>query len=415
MSVSSSCLEAQRDELAVLGSILGPDLIESDVGLRWRIAADIGSERVITLLPWKADLRLQFLPDIVACATLPPSYPEQQPPIFYFDCYWLPQSVLTQWAADAANLWSPGRVCLYDVCLMLQEACEAHVSQLHELDFHSIFPSAPSCGSRCDEAVGPSGADATPSTSDDVRRVLVAFDQRRSEEAFKNTHFACPICLETKTGPCCYRFISCRHVSCRSCLGGYFASIIVEGAAASVGCPITSCRTPPLDVELKLLVAPDIYERYERLTLERSLLCCGAVDCPLCKKPAWPEHAQPHVSAGAAALSAHETNAYRNLARCGYCGYSFCMLCRTPWHLGRRCFSNDLSKLLAKYRAADDCERHALEVMFGGAGCALQLQHHVIYIEPQSPSKKESILRVFRAHLCTPPGTLLALKKSRPA
>jgi len=76
-----TCLEQQRDELSVLESILGSDLIESDMGLRWRIAADVGCERVITLLPWKAELRLQFLPDIVACATLPPLYPEQQPPI----------------------------------------------------------------------------------------------------------------------------------------------------------------------------------------------------------------------------------------------------------------------------------------------------------------------------------------------
>ncbi len=371
-SNNSSCLEAQRDELAVLGSILGPDLIESDVGLRWRIAADLGSERVITLLPWKAELRLQFLPDIVACATLPSLYPERQPPIFYFDCYWLPREILSQWAHDASNLWAPGSVCLYDVFLMLQQACERYLTQLQQLDFHSILPTTISCPAGFEEALGPRASAASlPSSSDDaneVRRVLVTFDQRRGEEVFKNTHFPCPICLETKTGPSCYRFITCRHVSCRSCLSGYFASIIIEGSASLVGCPVTSCRVPPLDVELKLLVAPDVYERYERLTLERSLLCSGAVDCPLCKKPAWPEHPQPHVAAGAEALTAHETNAYRNLARCGYCGYSFCLLCRTPWHLGRRCFSNDLNKLLAKYRAADDSERRVLESMFGGPG-----------------------------------------------
>ncbi len=366
----ASCLEAQRDELAVLASILGTDLIESDVGLRWRIAADMGSERSITLLPWNAELRLQFLPDIVACATLPSLYPEQQPPVFYFDCYWLPQAVLTQWAADATNLWTPGSVCIYDVCLMLQQASEQYLSQLHQLDFQSIFPSAP-CAQVCDEKNVSGGAASIENSSDEVRRVLVTFDQRRGEEAFKNTHFSCPICLETKMGPSCYRFIICRHVSCRSCLSGYFESIITEGAASSVGCPVTSCRVPPLDVELKALVVPHVYERYERLTLERSLLCCGAVDCPLCKKPAWPEHPQPQVSAGAAALSDHETNAYRNLARCGYCGYSFCLLCRTPWHLGRRCFSNDLNKLLAKYRAAGDSERHVLESMFGGPGSVL--------------------------------------------
>jgi hypothetical protein len=361
-----TCLEQQRDELSVLESILGSDLIESDMGLRWRIAADIGSERVFTLLPWKAELRLQFLPDIVACATLPPLYPEHEPPIFYFDCYWLPRAILTRWAADAANLWLPGSVCIYDVCLMLQHACELYLSQLQQLDFQSIF-SIPLGESACicEDAHGMGGASSTTLNLDHVRLTLITFDQRRSEQAFKNNHFACPICLETKSGPSCYRFISCRHVSCRSCLSGYFASIIIEGAPSSVGCPVASCRRAPLDVELKLLVTPQVYERYERLTLERSLLCSGAVDCPLCTKPAWPEHPQPAVSAGAEALSAHETNAYRNLARCGYCGYSFCLLCRAPWHLGRRCFSNDLSKLLAKYRAAGDSERQLLESMFG--------------------------------------------------
>lgn len=367
-----TCLEQQRDELSVLESILGSDLIESDMGLRWRIAADVGCERVITLLPWKAELRLQFLPDIVACATLPPLYPEQQPPIFYLDCYWLPPEVLTQWATDAANLWLPGSVCLYDVCLMLQHSCERYLSQLQQLDFQSIFTNPvlsdegfDEISRNCEDPHGLGDASSTALSLDHVRMSLVTFDQRRSEQAFKKNHFSCPICLETKSGPSCYRFISCRHVSCRSCLSGYFASVIIEGAASSVGCPVTSCRLAPLDVELKLLVAPDVYERYERLTLERSLLCSGAVDCPLCKKPAWPEHPQPAVSAGAEALSAHETNAYRNLARCGYCAYSFCLLCRAPWHLGRRCFSNDLSKLLAKYRAAGESERLLLESMFG--------------------------------------------------
>jgi hypothetical protein len=374
MSVHARCLEAQRDELVVLQSILGPDLIESDVGLRWRIAADIGCERSLAILPWGAELRLQFLPDIVACATLPPLYPEEQAPVFYFDCYWLPRSVLTKWAADASNLWVSGSVCLYEVCLMLQQSCEQLLSQLRYLDFKSmplLLLCSAGCGESactCENADGPGCASSAINNLDHVRHVLVTFDQRRSEEAFKNAHFLCPICLETKSGPACYRFITCRHVSCRSCLSGYFASSITEGTASLVGCPLTSCRIPPLDVELKLLVASDVYERYERLTLERSLMCSGAVDCPLCKKPAWPEQQQPPVTAGAAALSAHETNAYRNLARCGYCGHSFCLMCRTPWHLGRRCFSNDLSKLLAKYRAADDSERKMLESNFGGPG-----------------------------------------------
>lgn len=375
MSVLASCVETQRDELAVLESILGPDLIESDVGLRWRIAADIGCERVIILMPWKVELRLQFLPDIVACVTLPPLYPEEQPPIFYFDCYWLPLSVLTQWAIDAANLWVPGSVCLYEVYLMLQQACEKQLSHLQHLDFERIFPAALQSNSSCCEsdrmcetADGLVGALPVLNNLDHVRRMLVTFDQIRGEEAFKKSHFSCPVCLETKSGPMCYRFITCRHVSCRSCLSGYFASVITEGTASLVGCPVTSCRIPPLDVELKLLVASNVYERYERLTLERSLVCSGAVDCPLCKKPAWPELPTPPLTAGAAALSAHETDANRNLARCGYCGYSFCLLCRTPWHLGRRCFSNDLSKLLAKYRDAGDNERQLLESMFGGPG-----------------------------------------------
>lgn len=374
MNVHAICFEAQRDELAVLKSILGHDLIESDVGLRWRIPADLGCERDITIMPWKERLRLRFLPDIVACATLPPLYPEQQPPNFYCDCFWLPRSVLTQWVADSANLWVPGSVCLYEACLMLQQACEKHLSLLQILDFQSIF-SATSPGSAgssesytCETVDGPGGAPSALSSFDHVRHTLVTFDQCRSEEAFKHARFSCPICLETKSGLMCYRFIMCRHVSCRACLSGYFASVIAEGAASSVGCPVTSCRISPLDVELKLLVAPDVYERYERLTLERSLICSGAVDCPLCKKPAWPELPTPPVAAGAAALSTYENNAYRNLARCGYCGYSFCLLCRTPWHIGRRCFSNDLSKLLAKYRDAGDSERKLLEAMFGGPG-----------------------------------------------
>ena len=373
MSVHASCLEAQRDELAVLESILGPDFVESSVGLRWRIAADIGSERVVTLLPWRAQLRLQFLPDIVACATLPPLYPEEQPPNFYIDCHWIPRAVLSQWVADATALWSPGSVCLYNVYLMLQQGCQLFVSQLQQLDFSRTFASATSrdvdCdgAGTCDAADGANDAVALHSDAinlDRVRHMLVTFDARRSDDAFRTSYYTCPVCIETKTGSSCYRFITCRHVACRSCVSSYFASMITEGSVSVVGCPFTSCRAPPLDVELKALVPPDVYERYERLTLERSLVCDGAVDCPLCKKPAWPEHPPPPVAAGAGALTAHATSAYRNLARCGYCGYSFCLLCRTPWHLGRRCTSKDLNKLLATYRSAEDSERQRLEDMF---------------------------------------------------
>ncbi len=264
MSVHARCLEAQRDELAVLESILGPDFVESSVGLRWRIIADIGSERLITLLPWEAQLRLQFLPDVCVCATLPPLYPEEQPPNFYIDCYWLPQSVLSQWATDAAALWEPGSVCLYNVYLMLQQACELLLSQLQQLDFSNIFSGAHSHDVDCDGAGNAADADATNdavvshNSLDHARHILVTFDQRRSDEAFKTTYYTCPVCIETKSGSSCYRFITCRHVACRSCVSAYFASMITEGSVSVVGCPFTSCRAPPLDVELRALVAPDV-------------------------------------------------------------------------------------------------------------------------------------------------------------
>ncbi len=122
--------------------------------------------------------------------------------------------------------------------------------------------------------------------------------------------------------------------------------------------------------------------RYERLTLQRSLELAGAVECPFCARTAFLEcHANGGVTDALSASDvpllsqAHHSETlkvlsssvqpppeYQHLARCAYCTYTFCNICKLPWHGREVCKFNFL---YLKYKNGDAHTKAHLEASHG--------------------------------------------------
>ena len=92
----------------------------------------------------------------------------------------------------------------------------------------------------------------------------------------------CSICLSTKLGKLCHVISICGHAFCRECLNQFFSTLINDGDV-EIKCPECGEIIPPHDV--KLYVEPEVFERFDRLLLERGLdgmddiFYCPQKDC----------------------------------------------------------------------------------------------------------------------------------------
>lgn len=132
---------------------------------------------------------------------------------------------------------------------------------------------------------------------------------------FQKSSHSCQICFSEKQGSDCYQF-RCRHVFCKECIQGFFTTLIAEGSVDSLKCLAVDCKITPTPHEIKLTVQKDIFERYDRLLLQRALESMNdVVYCPRpqCNNPALREQNE-------------------KLATCSVCRYSFCSFCKMGFH-----------------------------------------------------------------------------------
>lgn len=134
----------------------------------------------------------------------------------------------------------------------------------------------------------------------------------------------CPICCEDAV-PSTELFIfeKCDHQYCRECLQGYFVNSINEGNVLDITCPAPGCKTLVEYHQVRAVVTPELFAKYEEFTFIASLNADPSVK--------W----CPKAGCGNAIIGDPEN------PRCQCtnpsCKYEFCFLCGEPWHQDATC------------------------------------------------------------------------------
>nr|CAD7447067.1 unnamed protein product [Timema bartmani] len=191
--------------------------------------------------------------------------------------------------------------------------------------------------------------DIGPKTS--VVQHLVDYNEARTLWEFEKTFYTCSICFSDKIGAQCTKFDKCHHVFCKECMTGYFEVRIKEGRVHSIKCPDEKCTSEAHPTQVKSLVSPELFAKYDAVLLSAMLdTLTGIVYCPRrsCQYPVIQEPEE-------------------NMATCPECRYTFCVLCKKVYHGVAPCAmrTDERAKLVAEYQAASSEEKVLLEQRYG--------------------------------------------------
>lgn len=181
--------------------------------------------------------------------------------------------------------------------------------------------------------------------------LLVEYDNQQRTIVFQSSHFTCQICCVNVSGSECIRLQSCPHVTCKECMVTYLTSKISDGSVATIDCPGSKCSEPILPGLIQCLISPQLFERYDKLLLQRTL--DGMTDIVYCPRP----------TCRCVTLKEEDSN----MALCPNCKFSFCVLCKRTWHGISPCkmLPQDIKELKEAYETGDKEVQESLELQYG--------------------------------------------------
>ncbi|KAM6588661.1 hypothetical protein CsatA_011266 [Cannabis sativa] len=329
----SNC-QYQDDEILVLQSIYGENVLIFDKqrGLKsFQVHIDIEVPNGITVttkLNSSGDLKtsgkdvdefsysfkVQYLPPVVLTCLLPKSYPSHLPPYFTISVQWLDSIKIANLCSKLDSIWNeqPGQEVLYQWVEWLK---------YYSLSF---------MGFDNEIMLGPYGLKHTKdrrvvsgSVSPDIDVPFIrSYNDQRLHESFQRNIHECYICFSEYPGT---EFIKlpCQHLFCCKCMKTYSDIHVSEGTVTKLKCPDAKCDCMIPPNLLKGLLSDEEYERWESLTLQKTLESMPDItDCPRCETPCIEDEDQH--------------------AQCSQCFFSFCTLCRERRHVGADCMTPEL-------------------------------------------------------------------------
>jgi len=163
---------------------------------------------------------------------------------------------------------------------------------------------------------------------------LHTFNIMQEVQSFHLGMWCCGICFEELPGVQCIRLPGCSHFFCLSCMRQHTSINVKEGSLSSLVCPEPGCKQELGPEVLKGLLSPEDFQRWEELTLSRTLDCMSdLVYCPRCRAGCLEDESD-------------------HCAECPKCMYVFCGLCFEGWHPGSRCLNTDAKLEHLKKRQA---------------------------------------------------------------
>ena len=180
---------------------------------------------------------------------------------------------------------------------------------------------------------------------------LIEYDKQGRDQLFADSFFDCEICFLSLQGSKCIKTGQCGHIHCRDCLKAHVGTKVSTGDVTKVDCPSHECEellTPGL---IKELVSPEVFERYDKLLLQRTL--DGMKDVVYCPRPS--------------CRCVTVRDEHSDMTQCPRCRFSFCVLCRRVWHGLSPCklLPSDIKELRETWEALDAEGRHAFELQYG--------------------------------------------------
>ncbi|CAF1174523.1 unnamed protein product [Adineta steineri] len=302
--------EKQSDEIFALQSIFDKKfrLVNND---QYEISIEFNLNTPIAIQFNNQTAIIQYLPPLTLIIHYHDEYPSNYPPSFILSCFYFSKINLQKLCQKLDNYpFHQGEVCVYDWIELIKLEIN------NDFIFHTKYQ---------EQENDPRALNGY--TNENVEKIfqyLINYNHERENEQFQNQLQTCLICTDIIRGLDCIRLHRCRHFYCRSCLNNYIQINLNNGQfGEKIHCPQNECMKSLLPTDIKQILGNnnDLYERYERLTLQHSLeLMNDILWCPRCQHPV---------------LVNNDVD--DNLASCNQCYYTFCKKCKEIFHSQTLC------------------------------------------------------------------------------
>ncbi|KAI9554843.1 hypothetical protein GHT06_020120 [Daphnia sinensis] len=369
--------EAQNDEILALKSILDETQIQINNSSHLTVGCIYVKPEVPTTFEVQAKkdgqlhtFRVQHLSPIELHFNYPVNYPSEKPPNFTLVCKWLRRDQLSKLCQKLDQKWEDdvkGQAVLFEWIQILQYEALEWLEICSYLDLSWVYMTGQNSRLSC----GPSDYQQLPTAipgsrsvvrldpravcdnqyEGDLLDVLREYERIAEQLVFDKASHTCKVCFDHRLGANCIQFPNCGHVYCKECMSSYFEVKITEGTVNGLICPEDKCTSQPSPGQIKELISPDAFERYDSLLLQSTI--ASMINIAYCPR----QQCQYPVS----------YDPESNLVSCPYCNFHFCLMCKATYHGVAPCkmSSTEKMKLFETYTNGDDSTKVDMEKRYG--------------------------------------------------
>ncbi|CAF0978966.1 unnamed protein product [Rotaria sp. Silwood1] len=300
--------EKQVDEILVLQSIFDKKFHLLDDN-QYEILIDFDLSTSFKIQLNDKISYIKYLPSLTLIIHYHDEYPSDYPPSFIISCFYFSKYDLEKLCQKLDNyLFIKNEVCIYEWIELIKQEINNELILNDQFQEYINDPRALN-GYSFEQAKN-------------IFQYLINYNNECENEYFQKQYQTCLICSDMIPGIDCIRLYRCSHFYCRFCLNNYIQINLENGLfGEKLHCPQYECKQSLLPTEIKqILQNNQLYERYERLTLQHSLeLMNDILWCPRCQSPVL------------------INNGHDNLAMCYKCYYTFCKKCQEIYHSQTMC------------------------------------------------------------------------------
>ena len=252
--------DKQVDELLVLESIFETKFRLLHDNNQFEILIDFDLIQPFYLKCNDKKTIIHHLPPFSLIVHYHDQYPSESPPTFFLSCFYFSKIFLQHLGQTLDDYpFIKGEVCVYDWIELIHQ----QINQELVLDTNSdefIPDPRVSSGYLAREV-------------DQIYQSLINYNNEPENKPSQDHLQTCSICLESISKIDHIHLQRCKHFYCQSCLKRYVQTTIENGRfREKLACPHTQCQETLLPNEIrKILKDNQLYERYERFTLQYAL------------------------------------------------------------------------------------------------------------------------------------------------